>query len=196
MMEKATAMQWAFTERPSTNGVWFLDADICLTAPLPTIPATKRLGLSPHLIRTVDEARYGTYNGGMVWMGDVVLLDVWRRATYGSRFYEQAALEEVAKVAGTDLVEFPIQDNFGWWRYIQSADAPPVIQSRFGYNRRVPGCGLTYDGVALRSIHTHWEESSEFNAFLRDRLEFLARSHPPAKTLLQHINRLFKTNKQ
>jgi hypothetical protein len=191
-MEKATVLQWALEERKC--GAWFLDADICLTAPLPSVG--KRLGLSPHFIRAVDESRYGKYNAGMMWFHDVELLDIWRKAACGSRFYEQAALEEVANAAGTDLVEFPPQDNFGWWRYLQSADAPPVIAERFGYNRRVPGCGLTYEGAVLRSIHTHWEEDNAFNTFVKDRLEFLARSHSPAKTLLGHINRLKNKKKE
>jgi hypothetical protein len=201
-MEKAAAMQWVFEERSAaaTQGVWFLDADICLLAPLPTVPTGTSLGLSPHYIRVADEARYGHYNAGMIWVRDSKLLDVWKRMAHGSRFYEQAALEEVAKVAEAEaegaVYEFPIQDNFGWWRYLQSADAPPVIQERLGYNRRLPCCGLTYEGAVLRSIHTHWDEVSEFNEWMRSRLEFLARSHPPAKQLVQLLQRLFWNKKE
>jgi hypothetical protein len=94
------------------------------------------------------------------------------------------------------LCEFPMQDNFGWWRHLQSADAPPVIEARLGYNRRFPCVGLTYDGAVLRSVHTHWDEASPFNIWMRGRLEFLARSHPPAKILVQHLQRMFWNKKE
>ena len=196
MMEKATVLEWAL--EGTEEGVWFLDADICLLAPLSLPLAGLDLLLSPHMIRPVDEGRYGKYNGGFLWIKDRRLLDVWRRATYGSRFYEQAALEDVwAAVAEDRRAECPIQDNFGWWRFLQSTDAPPIIQSRLGFNRTAPGVGLQYNGAVLRSIHTHWEEASEFNQWIRGKLEFLARAHPPAKALLGHLTRLhgFKQSK-
>jgi hypothetical protein len=194
MMEKATIMEWVFAMRPEAKevGVWFLDADISLLAPLPKFSTGSRVGLSPHFIRSVDEGRYGRYNGGFLWIRDSALLDIWRKATYGSRFYEQAALEAVGNsVSAEERVEFPIQDNFGWWRYLQSADPPPVIQGRLGYNRTLPGCGLTYEGQALRSLHTHWDEASEFNAWMRSKLEFVGKAHAPAKAFLKSLGRLY-----
>jgi hypothetical protein len=204
MMEKSTVLQWALEER--SGGVWFLDVDICLLAPLPALPTTTAIALSPHYIRKGDEAKYGVYNGGMMWLRDTRFLNAWRRATYGSRFYEQAALEEVAKEAKEAkeaneanetniLYELPPQDNFGWWRHLQSADAPPLIEARFGYNRRLPCAGLTYEGAVLRSVHTHWDEANPFNLWMRGRLEFLTRSHPPAKQLVQHLQRMFWNKK-
>lgn len=192
MMEKAAAMEWVFEVRSSAakEGVWFLDADICVLAPLPR--PTGRIGLSPHYIREADEAQYGRYNAGMIWLRDPKLLQVWRRAIYGSRFYEQAALEAVATtVPIEERTEFPIQDNFGEWRYLQSADAPPVIASRLGYNRTLVGCGLTYEGRVLRSLHVHWDTETAFTEWIRGRLEFVGKAHPPARTLLQHIDRLY-----
>ncbi len=194
-MEKTAALKWVFEERGEVaiaEGVWFLDADITLLAPLPTFPTNIQLALSPHYIRAADEARYGHFNAGMIWLRNPALLDVWRRATFGSRFYEQAALEDVwGNVVAEARVELGQEVNFGWWRYLQSADPPPIIQGRLGYNRRLVGSGLTYNGTILQSIHTHWDEANEFNGWMRGRLEMLARSHPPAKVLLGHLNRLF-----
>ncbi len=194
-MEKAKVLKWVFEERVESGGnegVWFLDADICLLAPLPQPVAEHRLALSPHYIRPADEARYGRFNAGMLWVRDIALLDVWRRAAYGSRFYEQAALEAVwAAVPAEEREELPLQNNFGWWRHAQSVDPPPAIEARIGYNRRLVGCGLTYDGQVLRSLHTHWDEANDFNIWMRGRLEFIARSHPPAKDLVQTLGRLF-----
>jgi hypothetical protein len=84
MIEKATAMEWAFADRAeaATEGVWFLDADITLLGALPAVPADAKLALSPHYIRAGDERLYGKYNGGFLWTRDPLLLTVWRKATY------------------------------------------------------------------------------------------------------------------
>jgi hypothetical protein len=192
-MEKATLMAHALRDHP--EGVWFLDADICLFSALPVIPEPVTLALSPHMIRPGDESRFGRYNAGMIWLRDPALLDVWRGATHGSRFFEQASLEEVAKVVNPEqFYELPIQQNFGWWRLIQSADPPPVIQKRMGY-KRVPSCvGLTYEGEVLASIHTHWHETSLFNQWIRGALEVVGRSHSPAKQFLAHLKKLYSNS--
>lgn len=170
MYEKANVLQWMFesTGGAAENGLWFLDADITFLAPLPTIPTYATVALSPHYIRTVDEMRFGKYNGGFMWMKDQTLLEVWRSAGHGSRFYEQSALESVASAAAGGLYEFPIQVNFGWWRMFQASDAPPAIQSRFGFNRFDKSVGLRYADQPLQSIHTHWrDKTSVTGAFNR-----------------------------
>jgi hypothetical protein len=174
------------------EGAWFLDADICLFSALPAIPEGKKIALSPHMIRVGDERRFGTYNAGMVWVRDPTLLDKWKGATHSSRFYEQAALEDVAReVAPEELYVLPIQHNFGWWRLDQSADPPPMIQKRLGYKRGLGNVGLSFDGEVLCSIHTHWKDAIPFNQWIRGALEVVARSHPPAKQFLGHLKRLY-----
>jgi hypothetical protein len=217
MIEKATAMEWAFADRAeaATEGVWFLDADITLLGALPAVPADAKLALSPHYIRAGDERLYGKYNGGFLWTRDPLLLTVWRKATYGSRFFEQSALEEVAnsvKTATTEVAnvaegglhEFPIQVNFGWWRLGQSPDPPNVIADRFGYRRVTGNAGITYDGQSLLSVHTHWfgagpdgkigpatdKSTKTFNDLIVKHLTLLARSHNEAKTMLGQIQRV------
>jgi hypothetical protein len=189
-VQKIFAMAHIFdTESTATKeGVWFLDADICLLAPLPTVPDSATLGLSPHYIRPGDEARYGRFNAGFLWVKEPSYLSVWNTATRSSRFFEQAALEEVAKsVSESQRHVFPIQDNFGWWRHGQSVDPPPTIQKRFGFHRSPSCIGLKYDGNVLRSIHTHWNESSVFNGFVFDLLKKVMASHAPAKSLVLKI---------
>lgn len=196
--EKIKLMRDVLSTTQTTHGVWFLDADICLMSALPNIPDTATVALSPHYIRAADEARYGRYNAGFLWIRSTEPLDVWNAAMTGSRFFEQAALEVVAAKAepGT-LFEIAIQNNFGWWRLFQSADAPPVIESRLAFFRAADSVGLRYAGETLRSIHTHWTDKREtpgsaglFNKWILARLEFLARSHKPAKALLTHLKKL------
>jgi hypothetical protein len=199
MMEKVTILEHIFSLRPDAKetGVWFLNTDVCLLAPLPVLPTGARIALSPHSIRAADEARIGRYNAGFFWIRDVGLLDVWRRATYGSRYYEQAALEAVgAGVSSGDLHELPVQNNFGVWRYMLSADAPPVIQGRLGYNRTLPGCGLTYEGEPLRSLQTNWGSTNAFTDWIRGRLEFVGKAHAPAKAFVQCLGRLYPVAKK
>lgn len=202
-MEKCVSIERAFAAKPveaRQEGVWFLDVDITLLAPLPTELVVGKpdavLGVSPHLIRPVDEARFGRYNAGFLWFRDTTPIDVWRHATYSSHFFEQASIEAMVHSVGpAGVVEFPAQDNFGWWRYLQSVDAPTIHEARLGFFRSPTSCGLTYGGVTLRSIHTHWAEGGgslscgTFNTWIRGALERVAKSHGPAKALLGHLRK-------
>lgn len=191
--EKAALLQHVLTTVPEAReqGVWFLDADITLLAPLPAIPATARIALSPHAIRAADEARYGRYNAGFLWVRDPVLLDVWRAAGHTSHFYEQAALEAVAGACRPEeLHEFPPSVNFGWWRMYQ-ADAPPAtVQSRFSLHRSDRSVGIRYGDVPLQSVHTHWYETTgvtgAFNTWFCDYVGKF-RKHAPLARLLRTI---------
>jgi len=173
MYEKANVIEWMLETQKTKVGVWFLDADITFLAPLPAILADKTVALSPHFIRPGDEAKFGKYNGGFLWINDRSYLTVWRAAGATARFYEQSALEEVAKTAGSLLYEFPIQVNFGWWRMFQSTDPPAAIAAKFSLFRAEQSVGIRYDGKALQSVHTHWYQkdgsaTDAFNRFLKD----------------------------
>jgi hypothetical protein len=190
MYEKATVLEWMFNTKALSEGAWFLDADITFLAPLPAIPSTATVALSPHYIRTMDEAKYGHYNGGFLWFKDSSMLNAWREAGHTARFYEQSALEEVAKVA-VNLYEFPIQVNFGWWRMFQAAQSPPDIQSKFSLFRADKGIGIRYDGAPLQSIHTHWYQNDRsptgaFNAWIRAFVERYV-IHKPMANFKKHI---------
>lgn len=194
MCEKINAIRWAFREAdPGSEGVWFLDADICLLAPLPTIPSLTEVALAPHLIRPGDEAKYGKYNGGFLWIREPRLLDVWAEATHTSRFFEQAALESVASSA-KGLYEFPIQTNFGWWRLFQSVSSPQQVSAGFGFLRNSDSVGLVYQGKPLASIHTHFFDTAdpytqEFNRMILGLVEKLGK-HPPAQEFLRMVRSL------
>jgi hypothetical protein len=195
-MEKATAIECSLRESAGADGVWFLNANVCLTAPLPD-PGDSEIALSPNYIREGDERLYGHYNAGFLWIARKNaenLIRLWRGATHGSRFFEQASLEDVAREAGSKQ-EFGIQDNFGWWRLVQSSDPPDIIRSRLGYKRDSKTSGITFDGVALRSLHTHWYEKTPFNDWIIKSLGVVARSHPEAKALLTHIQHIVAIGK-
>lgn len=157
--EKAAVIEWMFEVQPkllTSGGAWFMDADILHCAPLPPIPESAAIALSPHFIRAADEAKFGHFNAGYIWIKNRSLLEVWKAAGHSSRFFEQAALEDVALAAGSSFHAFPSSVNFGWWRMFQAPCAPPDQQKKFTIYRPNPGVGLRFDGNPLQSIHTHW----------------------------------------
>ena len=182
--EKLRIMEVAFAD--ARDGVWFFDADICFLGPLPVIPTTATVALSPHYIRKSDTDLYGVYNAGFLWIKDPSWLAVWQAALPTSRFFEQAALETVAVAASGGLYEFLPQDNFGWWRMFQSPTLPSRQMEFFGINRSV-GAGITFEDLPLGSIHTHFLEQTgvteEFNLFIGKQLGKLEKHHPPAQRL-------------
>jgi hypothetical protein len=146
-----------------TKPAWFLDADISHLAPLPIIPETIELALSPHMIRPNDELKYGKYNAGFMWFKSNSLIATWKALGHTSRFYEQAALEDIAKTLPIDaLYEFPSQVNFGWWRMQQSTLPQKTIQAKFSIFRGDQSVGIRYEGKPLQSIHTHWFSTTAF----------------------------------
>jgi hypothetical protein len=201
MMEKIALLEWVFQAEPaaaSTGGVLFCDADICFLGPLPQIPSAATVALSPHFIRAMDEARFGRYNGGYLWLRDVTYLTDWREACSRSRYFEQAALEEVAAAAASanTLYEFPSTENYGWWRLFQGEEKATILKQAWTMHRhKVPNSsGILVGGEPLGSIHTHWYESRDaatvqYNGFVYDLLRRLAQMHPPAKKLLSILPR-------
>ena len=140
-----------------------------------------------------DEKRFGKYNGGYAWFSGLEYTDVWWDACSIARYYEQSALEDVAKYAVETggpgaLYEFPKTNNYGWWRMFQSDKDYATIQKGWGIRRLPANAGITVNGESLLSVHTHWVTqdytTSAFNTFVRQLLEKIAPRHVPAKRLL------------
>eukprot|EP00760_Papus_ankaliazontas_P011507 PhM_4_TR14816/c0_g1_i1/m.33758 len=169
MMEKASIMERALK---SSASCLLVDCDIAFLEPLPRVPMSACLGLSPHHINANDEAMFGRYNGGWVFatIGSDVP-NVWRRATHTSRYFDQAALEDVrTEVAPTaaDCFEFPPQHNFGYWRLLQTDDVMATLRKFSVSADSDPECrAIQYDGVPLGSVHTHFAMSAAQNNHTR-----------------------------
>jgi hypothetical protein len=115
------------------------------------------------MIRPASEAKYGKYNAGFMWFKSAALIPKWKMLGHNSRFYEQAALEDLANsIPKETLYEFPPQVNFGWWRMQQSIVSQKDIQAKFSIFRNDQSIGIRYDGKPLQSIHTHWYSTTEF----------------------------------
>lgn len=193
--EKANVLNWMFETQPTlkTTGAWFMDADILHCAPLPIVPDSATVALSPHYIRTADESKFGHFNAGYMWFKDQALLDIWKAAGHSSRFFEQAALEDVASAAGPTVYSFPPSVNFGWWRMFQSPISPPDQQKKFSVHRPDPGIGLRYDGQTLQSIHTHWfqRDGSSTHVFNQwfTRMSQILKAHKPMQQFMRILNK-------
>lgn len=193
-MEKLALLEWVFASEATASevGVFYLDADICFFGQLPAIPAGRDVAVSPHMICKRDEAKYGAYNAGYVWMRSTEAVEAWRTASKTSRFFEQAALEVFDEAAWTGRVDtLPVQNNYGWWRMFQADTDYPTLQKAWGLKRDPNSSGIVIGGLPLLSVHTHWVTgdytTGAFNAFVRQILEKLAPRHDPAKRLLSII---------
>lgn len=188
--EKTHLLDWVFEQEQNPSGVFFLDADICFTSALPLIPSGVSLALSPHYIRPGDEAKYGRYNAGFCWTNDPSMPSKWREACKTSRFFEQAALEDlVTSYSATQFYEFPLQVNYGWWRMFQAVKNPIEVLRTWSYDRvDTSHCGLTVEGKPIICIHTHFYEMNDqitmdFNRIFRERLSLCRRNYKSAMLL-------------
>jgi hypothetical protein len=184
MAEKIALLEWAIETAKPQDGVFFFDSDITFFGPLPAVQPDATVALSPHLIRESDEARFGRYNGGFLWVKDAKPLAAWRAACSHSRFYEQAALECFDAPA-----TFGPQHNYGWWRLWQGRTPAPELAAAWSMRRDPAHSGILVEGVPLGSVHTHWgpgqpPDAEAFNTFVKEWLAKLAPSHGPAKKLL------------
>ena len=195
MGEKMNLLDWVFE---TENATFLLDSDICFFGPLPSIPEGTMLGLSPHAINRASEIRFGKYNGGFLYVASKTLAAEWREATKKSRYFEQAALEDLAilyKGYSGGLYEFPLQVNYGWWRMFQGDDYPEEQQKKFGFFRNGAGySGILFDGLPLNSTHTHWYEKSdritrEFNTVILKNLRLCSTKNQGAAELLRVLQK-------
>jgi hypothetical protein len=177
-LEKTTIMVEVLKHH--TN-VLFTDSDIVFLSPLRPFPSgtnSPEVILSPHYIRASDAAKYGYFNGGLMWTRNVAALQTWRDATCTSRFCEQAALEDVACAYKTAVL--PPTDNFGWWRMFQADISATEQGKKFGIGE---DGGIHYAGMRLTSVHTHFLDIDSSNKpmveFNRCILALIAKSRCP-----------------
>jgi len=163
MCEKMNLLEWSHI---TSDRVLFCDSDICFMGPLPEIPESYELGLSSHEIRTFDELRFGLYNGGFVFSANKDIPKRWREATHTSRYFEQAALEDLTKEFHTYY--FPIQNNYGWWRLLQGKKNIEVLKREWSIKDNIS----YVNNKPLLSIHTHFKTKdlviNLFNNFVKE----------------------------
>lgn len=197
MGEKMKLLNWVFAKEPMVKekGVFLLDSDIVFLGPLPEVPSEATLALSPHYINNISVRQYGEFNGGFLWTCDAELGIKWVDATNRSRYFEQAALEELAANAGDRLYKFPLQVNYGWWRMFQAEENENVQKKRFGFARSsTEHSGILVDSLPLTSIHTHFNGGTEnavkqFNMYIVRLLRLCTSKSENVAVLIKYITR-------
>lgn len=199
--EKCDLVSWALENLNGLGplklkqGILFCDADLVWTAPIPKIPEGKTLALSPHYIRKHDEERFGIYNAGLLWTNDTAIPEAWRRACKTSRFFEQAALEDLAnQMPAEQLYCFGSNHNYGWWRLFQAQQTAEKQKERWSIKRDKDEkhSGLLVDKEVLTCIHTHFKTddfvTKEFNKWFIQQLQKVAQTQSKVKALLRKIS--------
>jgi len=191
--EKMNLLDWALSISKS-KGVLFLDADICFLAPLFQIPKGVTLAVSPHHIREYDEAKYGVYNAGMLWVKDTDTVTMWRSACDNSSFYEQIAIEDVVnKLVESTVYKIPLTENYGWWRLFQGRKSVEETQKEWSFaHKNHAGTGITLNGNPVGSIHTHFAEMRDtttvaYNKWVMTLLHLSAKSNDSARRFMEHL---------
>lgn len=196
MMEKAAVIESALEKE---QAVYFCDSDICFLGPLPYVPKSIKLAVCRHMINAEMENKVGSFNAGFLWTSDKKMADSWRTAAESSRYYDQAALEDVVKnYTKEEIYEFPMQTNYGWWRMYYAYTHPEILQNGWSsyINEPFITAGIRVNDGALLSIHTHYAEDKEwtctahFNKFFLDFLSSVTKN-PKACQLRAFIAREF-----
>lgn len=179
MFVKADIIDHVFQSEPDSrsSGVWFLDTDIILLAPLPIPPKDAALLACPHYRDPLGDGRDGFYNAGMFWTNLEGFTTTWRSGAKSSTFCDQIPFNlAVRQVASTKrVVDLEPQHNFGCWRMFfgnLKKETATNIQMQFSC-KDVPGCvGILYKGLPLCSIHVHMCANSQ-RSKSDDDVEFL-----------------------
>lgn len=149
-----------------------LDSDIIICNTIDCIDTSKDLGVSPHFIKKSDTDKFGYYNGGVLWTKNKSVPAAWRNATKNSRYYDQASIEDLARMYSH--FEFGPNYNMSWWRLQQGDEPIAKIKSYFNINESQK---ITFKGQPLGFIHTHFNRKEEeyFNSFI---INLFRMAHP------------------
>jgi hypothetical protein len=139
-MQKAEVIRFALESYENTL---FLDSDIFILDKL-QIDDSYELGASPHYMSESMSKRYGYYNGGFLYTNQKSLPDNWIKYTKTSRYYDQASIEDLAKIYKT--FEFDETYNYGLWRR--------TFNKITHDNNKI-----LYNGNILKCVHTHFDRS-------------------------------------
>lgn len=167
-LEKTNALLWAF--EMGERDVMFLDADLFFLKELDIVNYTgEEVVLSPHYIVKKDEDKFGKYNGGVFWTNNSETIDTWRDHFKTSRYYDQACLEDVARLHS--YCEMNEGQNMSWWRIFQGNEHPQDLINKFSLNNGI----LEYDNHPVDFIHTHlYDKTSTTGLFNKIMLQILS----------------------
>ena len=159
MMSKSKILKHAISK---SHDSLFLDADIIITDTICDIHKDYDVGVSPQFIKQEFLDKTGIYNGGMLWASNTKVCEEWMEHSKGSRYFDQAAIEEVVKTNKCFI--FTEEYNVQAWRMLLSYESPKTIQSYITLKNNT----LYYKTKPLKFIHTHFLDKrfSGFNTHI------------------------------
>lgn len=125
----------------------YLDCDNVILSRLDGIDKNKQLGVSKSYTKKKIKDERGKYSGGMLWCNNINIIDDWKKLTYNSRYYDQAAIETlVERYNNFDFGEnYDFQKNtFSNDRYTEKEIASKLIS----LNDKI-----YYNKLELKNIH-------------------------------------------
>eukprot|EP00963_Diacronema_lutheri_P013084 scaffold2257_cov424-Pavlova_lutheri.AAC.4 len=154
-MEKGSAIRAALISHSDTL---YMDADsfVLHEILLPVEAMHMELGLSPHYMLEMYEAKHGKYNGGFLWTNSKRIPEAWTQASARSRFFDQAALEELAETFKT--FTFGKHVNLGWWQLCQKVrrNESLSVEEEFQEEIDIDTAGfLRMNGRRVDTLHAH-----------------------------------------
>ena len=148
--------------------VLFLDSDIVLLNKIEDIDKKLKLGVSPQYICQKSLQETGYFNAGMLWTSSPYVCEDWIKFTDNSRYFEQAAIEELVSKYST--FKFGEEYNVQCWRYLLNYE-----NSKLEYNFSIEyGNIIMYKNKPLKCIHTHFldKRHQKFNYLIINLLNY------------------------
>ena len=163
LKSKARIMMYALD---SNKDVLFLDSDIILTDKITCIEGNKKLGVSRQYIRESECKTTGEYNAGMIWTKSKNVCQDWIKYTDTSRYFEQAAIEDLVVKYKNSYFLFGEEHNIQCWRYYLNPEPEP-FQTKIKLSESGQ---VLYKNRRIASIHTHFRDPrfNEFNKLMID----------------------------
>lgn len=142
-MEKSHVIARALETSEDTM---FIDCDTLIIDAM-MVDETKQLGVSPQFINDEEAEKTGYYNGGLLWTNQKDLPEKWKDFTKTSRYYDQASIEDLAKMY--DTFEFDENYNLHTWRFrVGREDNVPHLTVKDGR--------ILFKDQPLKFFHTHF----------------------------------------
>ena len=161
---KAKCMLWALEEQ---DDVMFLDGDQFVVSRIDGINYEKEMGLSPHFMPKRITDRYGYYNAGMIWTKSKQVIKRWIELIPGSRFVDQACVENLAKEFS--YFEFGGEYNIQSYRFTQGLLPMNKYMQLFVPKQNK----LMWNGKEVKTFHTHFRRGdpmTKVNQFIQGML--------------------------
>ncbi len=127
----------------------YLDSDMIILDEISDIQDDKELGLSPQFLNESTMEEIGYYNGGMIWCNNIKIIEDWIFFTQNSRYYDQAALDDVYEIHEKNTFKFSENYNFQYDRLLKG----DKINEEIIKNLNVKNNKILYKNKNVKNLH-------------------------------------------